>query len=528
VPTTSPRTRALLSILLAWAALVGCRVIARLISVGAGERGAVGLTILTAAVNAYWLVAGPMLARFRRLALKRWSRVQAIAAIAGAGIVVLLLEPAWYAPVLRALHGVPLPWREAVVYRGDVNLLLVALILAAGWLSDSFDRALERQRQRGELEAVLAEAELRSLALQLQPHFLFNTLQLAAEAAYDDITEARAIVCELQTLLRRAFELEERSLVPVAEEVAFLQSYVAIQQRRFGSRLRVAVDVDPTVDDLLIPPLLLQPLVENSIRHGIGPLARDGRVSVGLSRRDDRLLISVGDNGIGFAANARSSVGLGLGVTRRRLDALFSTRYTLDVGRAAEGGASVSIVIPIASREEPGRTANRQDETLRSVDPRGRSIAAAVAIGVGSALMLVDVIGSAYVLESSSHASRAIAPVRLAMWIPAQLLAFALGLVLWRGRSVRRWLQRRDAETLALNDRIAATRERILHLREGKDVMISALDRLAVAADARVFDDLTLSAAETVRALLASDRDVGKSLNEATGSDRFAAVSAEV
>jgi hypothetical protein len=142
--------------------------------------------------------------------------------------------------------------------------------------------------------------------------------------------------------------------------------------------------------------------------------------------------------------------------------------------------------------------------------------------------MLVDVIGSAYVLESSSHASRAIAPVRLAMWIPAQLLAFALGLVLWRGRSVRRWLQRRDAETLALNDRIAATRERILHLREGKDVMISALDRLAVAADARVFDDLTLSAAETVRALLASDRDVGKSLNEATGSDRFAAVSAEV
>ena len=523
----TPRTRAILSIVGAWAALVGCRVIARLISVGAGERGAVGLTVLTAAVNAYWLIAGPSLARFRRFALTRWPRLHANLAVAAASLLVLLAEPAWYGPVLRTFNGAPLPWREAVVYRGDVNLLVVAVILAAGWLRDSFDRARERQRQRGELEAVLAEAELRSLALQLQPHFLFNTLQLAAEAAYDDITEARAIVCELQTLLRRAFELEEHSLVPVADEIEFLRSYVAIQQRRFGSRLRVSIDVDRGADDLLLPPLLLQPLVENSIRHGIGPLARDGRITVVVSRDDEHLLINVRDNGIGFAASARSGVGLGLGVTRRRLDALFQERYSFDAGEASEGGASVSIVIP-QMRRDAALTGSRRPEEIRRVDPRGRSVAAVVAIAVGSALVLIDVLGSAYLFESRSRTTGAIAPASVAMWMPAQLLAFVLGLVLWRGRSVRRWLQHRDVETIALNDRIATTREKVAALRDGRDVMISALDRLAVAGDARAFDDLTLSAAEIVRSLLASDREIRRSASGASDSDQRVPVPTEV
>ena len=517
--TITPRTRAILSIVIAWAALVGCRIAARLISVGAGERGAVGLTVLTAAVNAYWLIAGPLLAQFRRFALARWPRLHAIVATAVASLLVLLAEPAWYGPVLRAFNGVPLPWREAVVYRGDVNLLVVAVVLAAGWLRDSFDRALERQRQRGELEAVLAEAELRSLALQLQPHFLFNTLQLAAEAAYDDIAEARAIVCELQTLLRRAFELEEHRLVPVADEIEFLRSYVAIQQRRFGSRLRVSIDADRGTDDLLLPPLLLQPLVENSIRHGIGPLARDGRISVVVSRDDEHLLISVRDNGIGFAASARSGVGLGLGVTRRRLDALFQERYSFDAGQAPEGGASVSIVIP-HTRREAALTTSARSEEIRRVDPRGWSVAAVVAIAVGSALMLVDVLGSAYLFESRSRTPGAIAPASLAMWLPAQFLAFVLGLVLWRGRSVRRWLQRRDVETVALNERIATTREKVAALRDGRDVMISALDGLAIAGDAREFDDLTLSAAEIVRSLLASDREIRQSASGASADPR--------
>jgi hypothetical protein len=527
VPTVTPRTRALLAVLLAWLALVGCRVVARLISVGSGERGTVGLILLTASVNAYWLVAGPLLARFRRFALRQWPRTRGFVALVAAGVVVSVFEPAWYGPVLRAFNGNPLPWREAVIYRGDVNLLVVAVILAAGWLRDGFDRALERQRQRGELEAVLAEAELRSLALQLQPHFLFNALQLAAEAAYDDIGEARVIVCELQTLLRRAFELEERRLVRVAEEIEFLGSYVAIQQRRFGPRLHVAVHVDPDVHDLLLPPLLLQPLVENSIRHGIGPLAREGRVEIFVSEINERLLIRVRDDGVGFAAHLPSGIGLGLGVTRRRLDALFQTSYSIDAGNAPEGGADVSIDIPILRHEASLRTASSQCQpTPRVLEPRKWSGPAVVAIALGTALLLVDVLGSSYLLERTSHSPRAITATPIAMWIPAQLLAFALGIVLWRGRAVHRWLQRRDVETLALNRQIEATRQRIAGLRAGKDVMISALDRLAVAVDAREFDDLTLAAAEAVRSLLASDRNRGQSSDDSSGGARLP-VSAE-
>src|SRR5262249_21905681 len=148
----------------------------RLVSVGAGERGTLGLICLTASVNAYWLIAGPVLARVRRFAVRKWNQPIALAVVGCVGIGALLAEPMWYGPVLRLFSGVPLHWGEAVLSRGDVNLLVVALILAAGWVADGFERALDRQRQRHELEAVLADAELRLLALQLQPHFLFNAL----------------------------------------------------------------------------------------------------------------------------------------------------------------------------------------------------------------------------------------------------------------------------------------------------------------------------------------------------------------
>jgi hypothetical protein len=511
-------------IFLAWTALVACRVIARLISVGAGARGAFGLVVLTVAVNAYWLFAGPLLARLRRFSLRNWNRTMALGAIGALAAVVVVGEAAWYRPVLRAFNGAPLPWREAIISRGDVNLLVVALVLAAGWLSDGFERALERQRQGRELEAVLADAELRLLALQLQPHFLFNALQLAAEAAYDDIAEARDVVRDLQTLLQRAFELEDRGLVPVAEEIEFLGAYVAIQQRRFGARLTVDVRVASDVRGFLLPPLLLQPLVENCIRHGIGPLARDGRIVVSLHRGNEHLLIRVFDNGVGFAPSLRSnaSFGLGHGATRRRLDALFPGRYAFDIGNGHSGGAIVSIAIPIVesdTRIRPAPDALRIESHDAVERPwLGGAIAA---IALGTLLMLVDVFGSALLLEAATH-STAVVRAPIAMWVPAQLLAFALGLVLWRGRGVRRWLQRRDADTRELNARIAATRETVLELRSGKDVMIGALERLAGAVDAREFDDLTLSAAEAARTLLASDRRLERATNIARDHGGYA------
>jgi two-component system LytT family sensor kinase len=489
----------------AWIALVACRVVARLMAVGAGSRGPLGLTLLTASVNAFWLIAGPGLAWLRRFAFARLSRAAAIAAIFVGCVAILLAEPAWYRLVLPWFNGDPTPWREAVIIRADISALIVAVILATGWLRDGFARAVERQRQRRALEAVLVDAELRALALQMQPHFLFNTLQLAAEAAYDDIAEGRRVVGDLTMLLRRTFELEEHSLVRVRDEIDFLESYVAIQQRRFGSRLTVDIHVDADVNDLLIPPLLLQPLVENSIQHGIGPVARDGRIFVRVARGHESLRMDVRDNGVGFAAATRSEsrTGLGIGVTRRRLESMFPGVSGITTGDAAGGGAIVSVSLPaIHIGRTPPVGRDEADD-----DRRFRSGSALAAVGLGVVLVMANVAAAAYLLDKSSPPNDG-SPVRNVVWLlPVQMLVFALCVILWRARGVRRWLQRRDAESRALSQRIDEIRGRVASLRSGKDAMISALERLSLARDARDFDELTVGAAEMVRSLLAVDRN---------------------
>ncbi len=494
-----------------WTLLVVCRVAARLVSVGTGTRTVVGLTALTASVNAYWLLAGPVLAVLRRLAASRGTRPRTIGVIGFAAAAAVCGEPLWYARALRVFHGAPLPWREALLSRADVNILVVALILAAGWLGDDVSRALARQRQRGTLESTLADGELRALMLQLQPHFLFNTLQLAAEAAYDDIAAGRRIVRDLHALLRHTFEFEERSLVRATEEIDFLQSYLGIQRRRFGTRLSVVLRVDPRTQTLMLPPLLLQPLVENSIQHGIGPLARDGRVHVDVQRDGATLRIAVRDNGIGFGAarDQGASSGLGLGVTRRRLAALFPGRHRIDVGDAPGGGALVTVVIPAidadaATIAQPA-PAREQDDAAGdpALGARSWTSAAVVAILLGAVLGVANVVVTALRRDGTATIGSPVS-VPIAMRIPVQAVFVALAVVLWHARDVRRWLQQRDSETRALDERIAATRACADALRSSKGLMLSALDRLVSAPTAADFDERVVGASALIRSLLAS------------------------
>jgi hypothetical protein len=503
------RLRASGPLVAAWAVLVTCRVVARLVSVGSGQRGPMGLALLTASVNAYWLVAATGVIALRHAPIVRRSARHRILILATAALASLLAEPVWYRVVLIAFHGRPMAWTDAVVSRGDVNLCIVALILVASRVADGFNAAVARQRQRGELEAVLADAQLRALTLQLQPHFLFNTLQVAAEAAFDDIGEAKDIVRDLQALLRRSFELEERSVVRVKEEVDFLHSYVAIQRQRFGSRLSVELDIDVAAMDLLLPPLLLQPLVENSIRHGIGAYARNGRVIVRVALVEQALRIDVRDNGIGYSAATRSvaadGLGIGLGVTRRRLNALFPNEHQLLVADAPEGGTAVAITIPAmtdASRVVEAMSARVTGDEAE-LGPRWWSGPARVAAALGAVLVLVNGIGGSWFDARAARAGDSLEAGSIAMWFPLQLVAVALAVVLWRARDVRRWLERRDAETRALEAQIVSTRARIETLRSGKDVMLLALSRLTSASDALDFDALVLVSSAMIRSLLA-------------------------
>ncbi|MEP6495005.1 MAG: histidine kinase [bacterium] len=500
----------------AWMGLVLCRVVARLISVGPGARGTAGLIELTAAVNAFWLIAGPALAAIYygslvpRESTSRLATVRGITLTAVAALAVMSLEPIWYARTLHAFHGSPMPWNEAVISRGDVNTLLIALILAACWLYNGFSSTLADQRQRAELEAVLVDAELRALTLQLQPHFLFNTLQLAAEAAYDEMGAARRIVRDLQTLLRRSFEFEERSLVRVSEEVDFLQSYVAIQRRRFGSRLCVSLVVDADARDLLLPPLLLQPLVENSIRHGIGPLVRDGRIDVAVRREHGELRIDVRDNGVGFAARNSSATppGLGLGVTRRRLQALFPNGHVFVTEDIPTGGASVTIIVP-AIPDGVGGTAiplpRATSPTRRETAPSSMGV---VALALGAPLFIASVVGALATHRDPASTGRLVTPF-VAMWIPFQVLLLALVVVVWRARGVHRWLQQRDVEAAALRASIATMRTRIATIESGKSIMLSALDCLMDVRDPHEFDRRVLDSCDQVRSSLAVPFSVG-------------------
>ncbi len=508
----TPRSRTIAdrsaAIALAWATLVLCRVAARVVSVGTGTRTLLGLTALTAAVNAHWLITGPALGAWRRRGrdLPRPARYSLLTIGAAAAV---CAEPVWYALVLTAFHGKPLPWTEAVLDRGGVNVLVVALVYAASWVSDSYADARARHRQREELESVLVDAELRALALQLQPHFLFNTLQLAAEAAYENIGTARHIVRDLETLLRRTFELEDRSLVTVTEEIDFLQSYIAIQRQRFGSRLTMDVHVDPATRNLLLPPLLLQPLVENSIQHGLSSLARPGRVTVDVTTDAALLHVSVRDDGIGFdgAARAKSvTKGLGLGVTRRRLQALFGDAHQIATISSPAGGAIVSITLPVRSSQAERPALSRRPS--RDLIPgRWWTMHGTIRIVLGAAVAVATLTGAAAWLDASRSIGSPSPPGTIAMWFPMEVVAFAFAIVLWRGHGVRRWLHERDAEAQRLHDQVTTARARIGALRSGRDAMLSALGRLRFASDPSAFDRLILRTSELIRGLLSLAED---------------------
>jgi two-component system, LytTR family, sensor kinase len=205
----------------------------------------------------------------------------------------------------------------------------------------------ERSRERDQLEARLAEARLQLLTMQLQPHFLFNTLNTIAELVHDDADAADQMITGLSELLRRTLELGPAQEIPLEAELDLLARYIEIQQARFGERLHVTVDVGADARGAAVPVLLLQPLVENAIRHGLAARLSAGRIDVSAYRRDARLIISVVDDGAGAAASvAGGRERVGLGNTRARLEALYGSDQRLDLETAPDRGARVTLNIP--------------------------------------------------------------------------------------------------------------------------------------------------------------------------------------
>jgi signal transduction histidine kinase len=212
-----------------------------------------------------------------------------------------------------------------------------------------FNRALQdRELQHSRLQARLVEAQLAALQRQLQPHFLFNTLHAIASLVHRDPDVAEAMIVRLGDLLRAVFRSDVRQEVALAQELRLVEQYLDIQRMRFGGGLHTTIDVAADVADVPVPVLLLQPLVENAIKHGFPGPSREGEIRVSAARIDGRVQITVSDNGQGLSGRSLRDVteGVGLRNTRARLEHLYPGTHTVSVEAPAAGGFAVTITLP--------------------------------------------------------------------------------------------------------------------------------------------------------------------------------------
>jgi len=211
----------------------------------------------------------------------------------------------------------------------------------------------ERERRAAELEGRLAQAQLQVLKTQLQPHFLFNALNTISALVHEDPTAADRMITQLSDLLRRSLKSHGGQLVTLREEIDFLLPYVEIERTRFQDRLKVDFAVAEDTLDARVPSLLLQPLVENALRHGLAPRAAPGRVEVRADRANGTLRLQVRDDGVGIGSHAALREGIGLGNTRARLQQIYGERHKFEMTDAPGGGLVVAMEIPY----EPGASA---------------------------------------------------------------------------------------------------------------------------------------------------------------------------
>ncbi|MFN2596154.1 MAG: sensor histidine kinase [Pyrinomonadaceae bacterium] len=232
-------------------------------------------------------------------------------------------------------------------------------ILGVGYAFDYRERYRERESLASQLRAQLAQAQLESLKMQLHPHFLFNTLHtISGLVRAGERSSAVNMIAGLSELLRRALHSADEQEVPLRDEVKFVELYLDIQKVRFSDRLKVRVEVAPDTLDALVPNLILQPLVENAVRHGISPDETAGTVVVNAYRSDGTLHLSVCDDGPGLQSGWRDGHGEGIGLanTRARLERLYGSDQRFELRNGADVGVTASIAIPFREARYPPST----------------------------------------------------------------------------------------------------------------------------------------------------------------------------
>ena len=250
----------------------------------------------------------------------------------------LIDEPVTFAEIFRPLLVKTFPF----------NLLVYGVIISISHAIDYYRKYHERTVHTLELEKHLAEARLQALLRQLKPHFLFNTLNGIASLMHSDVDAADRMLVRLGELLRLTMSHPGQPLTRLSDEIAFIEKYLEIERIRFRDRLAVTYEIEPAALDAEVPSLLLQPLVENAIRHGIEPHARAGRLVLTARRTPGFLELEVRDNGAGQPAGGFTRVGIGIGNTRARLNELYGDRHRFELANHPDGGLIVRVILPAA------------------------------------------------------------------------------------------------------------------------------------------------------------------------------------
>lgn len=274
------------------------------------------------------------------------------AALCVAAVVFALLHSALSALVdlaFGAAHAtVPLAVAEHVSAFFVTGLVVCAAIIAVYHAIDYYRRYRSRELRASHLGAQLAQTKLQLLRTQLQPHFLFNTLNAVSSLMHEDLEAADAMLAALGDLLRAALHADGAEEVPLRQEVELTRCYIDLMKLRFGGGLSASVEVAPDALDALVPNMLLQPLVENAALHGIAQRRSGGHVEVRAERTDGLLVITVEDDGPGLPDGweERRSAGVGLSNTRARLRRLYGKRHRIEIGNRVEGGLRLTLTIP--------------------------------------------------------------------------------------------------------------------------------------------------------------------------------------
>ncbi len=309
-----------------------------------------------------WALLTPLIFRIERrfpLGTRGWPRHLAILAAISVPVSLLAspLMMGCFAAVRSAFEAsLVFPWSLPFWFGASPTALAAFWSSVAGGyfirvlfqLREQEQRSVKLALEKSQLEASLNQAQLETLRARLNPHFLFNSLQNISVLAKQDPHTASRMLTVLGDLLRAVLRRDSEPESTLREEIELTRSYVALEQMRFGDRLRVTFEVAGAVEQSLVPSFLLQPLIENAITHGLRGVRKTGIIAVSATPVDQQLVITVTDNGNGPPADLDGmKTGVGLGATCERLARMYPESHTFSMLRLPEGGTEVRIALPM-------------------------------------------------------------------------------------------------------------------------------------------------------------------------------------